>query len=274
MDNTILELKDISYNYPNGTKALDKINIKITEGQKVVFLGSNGSGKSTAFLHMNGILKPMEGEVLFKGQMVSDTKTVWKDLWKNVGLVFQDPETQVFSPNVLQEISFGPMNLGLSKEEVKERALKTMEEIDILQLKDKATHFLSSGQKKLVSLADVLVMDTEIIILDEPTASLDCKHISMFTDLLNQLSSKGKTIILSTHDVNLAYSWAEYIFVIKDGRVILEGKTENVFKEREILQEAHLQTPWILDVYQHMLEKEKVKDVTIPRSKEELLKLI
>lgn len=274
MNNTILELKDISYYYDNGTMALERINISIPRGKKVAFLGPNGSGKSTLFLVMNGVLKPQRGALLYKGEVVSNQKKTFNDLWKKIGLVFQDPEVQLFSPSVFQEISFGPKNLGLSNGDISKRVEKAMEEVNILHLKDKPTHFLSCGQKKRVSIADILVMETEIIILDEPTASLDCQHIGLFHDLLAQLNNQGKTILLSTHDVNLAYEWADYIYIIKEGRVLSEGTTESVFQDMKALTEAYLQKPWVLEIYEHMVAKGKIDHSPIPRSKEALLKCL
>ncbi|AOY76132.1 energy-coupling factor ABC transporter ATP-binding protein [Clostridium formicaceticum] len=268
----ILHLKDITYTYPDGTLALDKLHVKIPKGKKTVFLGPNGSGKSTTFLHMNGLLKPQKGEIYYEGQNLSHKAR--KNLWKKVGIVFQDADTQLFSTNVYQEISFGPKNLGFSNEETKKRVEEAMKATNVFNLQHKPVHFLSGGEKKRVSIADILAMDTEVVLLDEPTMSLDPKHTAELMEILEKLHQKGKTLVLSTHDVNLAYSWGDYFYIMKKERVLLEGTHEDVFSQRELLEEANLEVPLILEIYQHLLERGKVKALHPPRNKEELLKYL
>ncbi|SET24154.1 cobalt/nickel transport system ATP-binding protein [Natronincola peptidivorans] len=271
MDNIIIEFKNVHYQYPDGTKALKGINIKIPKGKKIVFLGPNGCGKSTTFLQMNGVLRPTEGDIYYKGQLVSNKKKPKKDLWKEVGFVFQDPEIQLFSANVYEEISFGPKNLGLSHEEIRERVEEAMKDTNVTDLQQKPVHYLSGGEKKRVSIADILAMDTEVILFDEPTTSLDPKHIEALMKILEELHEGGKTLIISTHDVNLAYGWGDYFYIMKEGAVLLEGDHQEVFKQKELLQKAHLEIPWILEIYQYLLDNNKTKVLQPPRNKEELL---
>lgn len=268
----ILHLKDITYIYPDGTLALDNLHVKIPKGQRVVFLGPNGSGKSTTFLHMNGLLKPQKGEVYYEGQKLSSKEK--KDLWRKVGIVFQDADTQLFSTSVYQEISFGPKNLGLANDEVKKRVLEAMEATKVSELQHKPVHFLSGGEKKRVSIADILAMDTEVILLDEPTISLDPKHAGELMEILEELHKKGKTLIISTHDVNLAYSWGDYFYIMKDGKVLLEGNHQEVFQQQDLIKEANLEIPWILEIYYDLLEKGKIKAPCPPRNKQDLLKYL
>jgi cobalt/nickel transport system ATP-binding protein len=271
----ILEAKDVHFQYEDGTMALQGVSLGIEEGKKVVILGSNGAGKSTLFLHFNGIHKPQSGEIKFADEKIKYKNSYLKNLRKNVGIVFQDPDTQLFSANVFQEISFGPLNLGLSEEETRRRVTRAMEETGITHLKDRPTHLLSYGEKKRVAIADILAMDPQVIIFDEPTAWLDPVSTVQIIHLLNKINEQGKTLLLSTHDVDLAYSWADYIIVMKKGRVISKGRPEEVFQDEILLKDAGLVKPWILEVYDKLLEQGMLRDSSfIPRTKEELLQMI
>ncbi|MBC7960825.1 MAG: ATP-binding cassette domain-containing protein, partial [Vallitaleaceae bacterium] len=170
MNDTIIEVKNLHYSYPDGTKALQGVNMELKRGSKIAILGSNGAGKSTLLLHLNGTLKPKEGQVLFGGEVITYGKKQLDGLRKEVGIVFQDPDTQLFSASVYQDISFGPMNLKLPEAEVKQRVESAMTTTEVVAFKDKPTHALSYGQKKRVSIAGVLAMSPKVIILDEPTA--------------------------------------------------------------------------------------------------------
>jgi len=236
----ILEAENLCYNYPDGTRALTDLCLKIPKGQKTAVLGSNGAGKSTLFLHFNGILKPKRGIVRFDGKDVSYDRKPLLELRKNVGIVFQDPDSQLFSASVYQEISFGPLNLGLAERTVRDR---------INDLKDRPTHMLSYGQKKRVTIADILAMEPKVIICDEPTAWLDPKHAKQTVQLFNEISQNGTTVILSTHDVDLAFSWADYVFIMSDGGVIGEGTPDKIFTDNDLIQEADLDRPWLVDVF-------------------------
>lgn len=271
----ILEAKDVHFQYEDGTMALQGVSLGIEEGKKVVILGSNGAGKSTLFLHFNGIHKPQSGEIKFADEKIKYKNSYLKNLRKNVGIVFQDPDTQLFSANVFQEISFGPLNLGLSEEETRRRVTRAMEETGITHLKDRPTHLLSYGEKKRVAIADILAMDPQVIIFDEPTAWLDPVSTVQIIHLLNKINEQGKTLLLSTHDVDLAYSWADYIIVMKKGRVISKGRPEEVFQDEILLKDAGLVKPWILEVYDKLLEEGMLRNSSfIPRTKEELLQTI
>lgn len=275
MSEYILETRDLSFNYQDGTKALKNINLKIQKGKKISVIGVNGSGKSTLFLHLNGVLKPTKGSILYKGNEIKYDHKSLLNLRKNVGIVFQDPENQLFSANVYQEVSFGAMNLKLSESEVRSRVEDALNSVSMYEYKDKAVHFLSYGQKKRVSIADILVMEPEIIIFDEPTSSLDPKHSKEIVKIFNELNERGITVILSTHDVELAYSWSDYIVVMKDGEIVKEGIPYEVFSEDKLIRECCLEKPLILDIFQLLCEKYKINvNNNIPRNKEELYKII
>ncbi len=255
MSQYIFETCELEYEYPDGTKALKGINLAIEKGKKTAVLGPNGAGKSTLFLHFNGILKPKIGRVLFDGREIEYNRRHLMELRKNVGIIFQDPDTQIFAGTVFQEVSFGPLNLGLKDDEVKERVEKALITAGVYDLTQKPTHLLSYGQKKRVCIAGVLAMEPEVIIFDEPTAYLDPKHCRILLETLDVLHQSGKQIILSTHDVNLAYGWADNILIIKDGKLLKSGTPEEIFANDEVLKQADLQKPMLLEVYEVLFEK-------------------
>lgn len=267
----ILEAREISFSYADGTQALDKISLSIPRGKKTAFLGPNGAGKTTLFLHFNGILKPNQGSICYEGQEVHYSHASLLNLRKNVGIVFQDPETQLFSASVQQEISFGPVNLGLPKEKIRERVNQAMAETGITGLKDKPTHFLSYGQKKRVAIADILAMQPKVLICDEPTAWLDVKYAAQIMELFDLINRTGVTIIFSTHDIDLAYSWADYIFLMKNGKIIGEGLPERIFYNRPLLAETELERPWLIDIYEELNRKGWVASNVPPRTRQELI---
>ncbi|SMB98265.1 cobalt/nickel transport system ATP-binding protein [Thermanaeromonas toyohensis ToBE] len=268
----ILATESLEYTYPNGTQALRGVSLKIVKGSKTAILGPNGAGKSTLFLHFNGILKPQRGKVIYEGKELRYDRASLLNLRQKVGIVFQDPDTQLFAASVVQEVSFGPFNLGLSSTEVKKRVEKALALTGIEDLADKPTHFLSYGQKKRVCLAAVLAMEPEVLILDEPTAYLDPKLVKQLVDFLEELHRAGQTVILSTHDVDLAYTWADQIFILKAGELAAKGRPEEVFADQELVEGAGLALPWIWEVYQKLKELGWPLEFPPPRSKEELLK--
>ncbi len=274
MAEALIEARDIQYSYADGTIALDNFSFKVKKGSKIVIMGPNGAGKTTLFLHLNGILKPSAGALYFNGVQYKYDRRSITELRKNVGIVFQDPDSQLFSANVVQEVSFGPMNLGLSKDVVRQRVERAMRETGIMDLKDKPTHFLSQGQKKRVSIADILAMDPVVILFDEPTASLDpvCKRQTI--NLLDNINRQGKTIIMSTHDVDLAYSWADYIYIMVEGRLYGEGLPQDVFSNDLLLEKAGLEKPLILDIYFSLNQKGLINSNKLPKRKDQLISMI
>lgn len=270
----ILEAIDVSFEYSDGTEALVGVNMLIEKGKKIAVLGPNGAGKTTLFLHFNGILKPKSGKILYKGEEINYSHSELVKLRKNVGIVFQNPDIQLFSASVYQEISFGPMNLGYPENIVKEKVENAMKKAKIMDLKDKPTHFLSYGQKKSVSIADIIVMEPEVIILDEPTVYLDPKHVQEIMVFFDRLVEEGKTIILSTHDVDFAYSWADYIYVMKNGKVVAKGEPTVVFTNAKELDWNDLRKPMLLEIYEILKEKGIINGSSIPKNIEELKKCI
>lgn len=255
MGDFILEADRLEFSYPDGTRALRGLSVRIPRGARVAVLGSNGAGKTTLFLHFNGILRPTGGRVRFDGRDVRYDHRSLMQLRRQVGIVFQDPDSQLFSASVFQEISFGPMNLGLPREEVRRRVEAAMRSTEITELKDKPTHLLSYGQKKRVSIADILAMEPSVVICDEPTAWLDPRHAEQVMELFTRINAAGTTVILSTHDVDTAYSWADRVLVMMHGEVIGEGVPEEIFRDGELLARADLARPRLVQTWLALQEK-------------------
>lgn len=264
----ILQIKDLCYSYDSEKIALNNINLDIYKGEKIAVMGSNGAGKSTFFLNMNGVLKPSYGDIIYKGKKI--TKKDLNELRKNVGIVFQDADNQIIASTVLAEVSFGPMNLKLPKDEVEKRVYEALQYMNITEFKDRPPHYLSGGEKKRVSIADIIAMKSEIIIFDEPTAALDPLNAEMLEDVLEKLSDENKTLLISTHDVDFAYRWAERIVVFTDGEVIADSTPLEVFKNNDILKRANLKRPTMLDIYEILVDKNIIDNKEVyPRNVKE-----
>ena len=271
MNEAFFEMDQLTHRYADGTMALHHLSLSIYKGKKIALLGNNGAGKSTLFQHLNGILKPTAGTILFKGKRVAYDRKSLLALRKQVGIVFQDPDSQLFSGNVRQDISFGPMNLGWSKGKVAQQVEWAMEQTEVTALQDKPIHFLSLGQKKRVAIAGVLAMEPEVFILDEPSAGLDAYYAKQIMQILRDIHSDDKTIILSTHDVHFAYEWADEIIVMSNGEILYHGDPITVFHHQEILDQAHLEKPWVFETAEVLMKKQLLSaEETMPRSKEEL----
>lgn len=263
----ILEIDKITYTYSDGTKALNGVSLTVRQGEKLAFVGGNGSGKSTLFLCLNGILRPQSGTINYKGKPVKYKRKELLELRSKVGIVFQDPDNQLFASSVYQEISFGACNLELSQEEVKRRVDSVMEELGITPFRQKPTHALSGGQKKQVALADILVMEPEVLIMDEPVSALDPLHTKLLNEKLEELPDKGITVIVATHDMNFALEWADRIVILKDGNIIREGNPADIFQEEELLKETNLSQPDVITLFNKLIEKKLLKEtLPVPRN--------
>lgn len=270
----ILETKNLEFSYPDGTKAIDDISITIPEGKKVSFVGKNGSGKSTLFLLLNGTLKPKKGKVLFGGKEVDYSASGLRELRKKVGIVFQNSDDQLFAPTVYQDIAFGPLNLGYSKAEIERVVTQMLDHFGLQPLKDKPPHHLSGGQKKRVAIAGVLAMDPDIIILDEPLSNLDPVGADEILDILNELNDLGKTIIISTHDVDLAYKWSDYVYLLSSSKLIDEGTSGYVFSNDAEIRDSALKSPFILDIYRELEKRWLATGNAQPKDIPELVQLL
>ena len=252
-----MEAQGLYYTYEDGTVALDHISLRAEQGKITGILGANGAGKSTLFLNLNGVLTPKEGAVTVNGRRaVYDRKGI-REIRRQVGIVFQDPDDQLFSADVYRDISFGGVNLGLPEEEVRRRVEAAMERTGVGALRDKPTHALSFGQKKRVAIAGVLVMEPSVMILDEPTAGLDPQGVSDIMHLLTELrDGLGMTILIATHDMDIVPLYCDYAYLLSGGRVILEGRPEELFAQPEELRKNHLRLPRIAHLMEILRERD------------------
>ena len=272
MKEPILRITDLHYTYPNKVHVLKGISLEIERGQRVAVMGSNGSGKTTFFLCLNGVLKPQHGNIYFAGKKVDSSKKSLLELKKNVGIVFQDPDSQLFLPIVEQEIAFGVMNLRLPEDRVMRQVDDVIKKLELKELRHQPTHFLSYGQKKRVSIADVLVMEPQVIIMDEPTASLDPKYAGQVDRIIEDLSSKGMTMLVSTHDVDRASAWADQVIVFHDGQICAAGPPEQIFSDRKLLEKANLARPLILQLFDELQDYGVLPEgIKAPKDKNELV---
>lgn len=252
----ILKADDLYFSYDDDkTHSLNGLSLEIKRGSKVAFMGANGSGKSTFFLCCNGIHKPAKGTLYYNGKPVSYDKKGLLELRSKVGIVFQDPDNQLFSASVYQEISFGILNLGVSEEQAKKEVEQVIDSLEITPFRHKPTHALSGGQKKQVSIADILVMHPEVIILDEPAAALDPKHTAMVNHIVDQMTEQGITVLIATHDVNYAYEWADEIMLFHEGKVLMHGTPKEVFSSPDVLKKTNLEPPVVLELFRRLTKK-------------------
>ena len=272
----ILKAEDLYYSYDDEqSHSLNGLSLEIKKGQKIALMGANGSGKSTFFLCCTGILKPQKGKLFFHNKEVTYKKKELLDLRSKIGIVFQDPDNQLFSASVYQEISFGPLNLGHSEEETKKEVEEVIDYLEITPFRHKPTHALSGGQKKQVSIADILVMKPEIIILDEPVAALDPKHTTMVNHIVEQMTQNGITVLMATHDVDYAYEWADEVLLFHEGKVLMHGTPAQVFGNRVALKQTNLEPPAVLELFESLCRKGILKaSLPLPKNLNALEKYI
>ena len=269
----LLSIHGLEYAYPGGIVALRGLDLSIERGQKLAILGPNGSGKTTLLLHLNGTCKPTRGEIRLDGQPAGYDHRALNQWRRRVGLVLQEPDDQLFAATVGQDVSFGPLNLGLSAAETAERVNEALAALRVSHLAERATHALSFGQKKRVAIAGVLAMRPEILVLDEPTAGLDPHGVNHLLGALQQLHEAGTTLVFSTHDVELAYAWADRVALFHDGAVLCQGETTAVLGNREVLHQARLRPPLLLEVAE-ALGAGQNQYCPPPRSREAVLGLL
>ena len=245
----MLEARNITFSYDDGTEALNNVNLKVDKGDIVALLGKNGAGKSTLFLHFNGILRPDNGEIIIDGEKLKYDKKSLIKFRQKVGLVFQNPDDQIFAPSVEEDVAFGPLNLKLPMEEVQKRVHEALERVGMVGFEKKAPHHLSGGQKKRVAIAGILAMKPEIMVFDEPTAGLDPKGASKIINLLKELNEQGITIIISTHDVDLVPQYANKVYVLHEGEIIGEGTAKDIFSNKGLINKANLELPIIANFF-------------------------
>ena len=229
----LIEIRNLCFSYQFGKKALTDVQMTIPRGARVAFVGSNGAGKSTLFLHLNAILRPQAGNLFYDGQIYEYSRSFVTMLRQKVGLVFQDPDVQLFAGNVFDDVLFGPMNLGLTPDVARSQAEKALIAVQMLEYGDKPAHFLSHGQKKRVAIAGVLAMEPEILVMDEPTAGLDYPGILNLNAIMAILHAQEKTLVVATHDINWAWGWADLVYVLAEGHVVAAGAPSDILNRSD-----------------------------------------
>jgi cobalt/nickel transport system ATP-binding protein len=249
MSEYLLEFEEVYYQYIGAQDtALNGLTLKIPKNKRCALIGQNGCGKTTFFLLANGLYQPQKGQIKWLGQPLKYDRKSLVELRQNVGLIFQDPEHQLVASTVEEDISYGLCNLGLPEREIKQRVGEALQEFGLTELATRPVHHLSLGQKKRVSIADVMVLRPQLLLLDEPTAYLDRLHTRNLLTTLKNIHSSGTTILMASHDLDLVYRWADWIFIVDNGRLILEGKPHDVFMQKEILEELQLGVPLVYEM--------------------------
>ena len=278
-NSNIIETRNLCYSYEGGDLALDNVSIEIERGKTTAVLGGNGAGKSTLFLNLNGVLRPQSGEIYVAGKKLEYSRKSILEMRRRVGIVFQDPDHQLFSADVYKDISFGAVNLGLDEDEVRRRVDDAMEKTGVAHLAKRPTHALSYGQKKRVAIAGVLVMEPELIILDEPTAGLDPQGVSEIMKLLDEIKARtGISVVIATHDIDMVPLYSDRVYIMNGGKVVAGGTSKEIFSDSESIRQNNLRLPRI----EHLMEILKDRDgldvdksaATIGEARTEILKVV
>jgi cobalt/nickel transport system ATP-binding protein len=278
MENTVrLDLHIRSFKYPDNTLALSEIRLGIQRGEFIGLLGSNGSGKTTLLKVMDGLLKDFDGTVLLDGAEIR--KLSPKEIYRRVGLVFQNPDEQLFASKVFEDVAFGPLNMGLSEEETTARVLSALRDVDMEAFVRKPIHTLSFGQKKRVCIAGLLAMGHEILLLDEPTAGLDPMGEYKMMRLLTHLNREcGITIVMATHSVDLVPLFLDRLYILSKGRIMRGGTPEEVFTAPQDMEHVKLRLPHIAEMIYRLKHEDKVPfgkiPLTIGEARREMLRIM
>jgi cobalt/nickel transport system ATP-binding protein len=274
-EDRVLELRDVGFRYPDGSVGLDGCSLSLRRGSRTVLLGANGAGKTTLFLQCNGILRPGSGQVLFEGLPLDYGRQGLRELRSRVGLVFQNPDNQLFSASVREDVSFGPVNLGLDRDTVRQRVEEALASVGMTEYADKPVHNLSYGQKKRVCIAGVLAMRPQVMILDEPTAGLDLRMQHELMEVLQRLHGEGMTIVMATHDLDLAYAWADEACLIDRGRIVGRFPAQEFPSRAGMLEQYGLGVPQVARLYPLLVARGVIPPgVRVPRSCAELAGLL
>lgn len=241
MGKPILEIKDLAFAYPDGNQALFGVNLRIEEGERVALLGPNGAGKSTLVMHMNGIHPTAHGSIHIAGQLVdAKDKDSLKKIRAKVGIVFQDPDDQLFMPTVGEDVAFGPYNMGLRGEQLEKVVTESLTKVGMLEYKHRPPHHLSFGQRRRVAVATVLAMNPEILVLDEPSSNLDPASRRELAEILNSLQI---TLIMVTHDLPYAAELCERSVILSGGIIVADDKTPSILRNDSLLHKYRLELP-------------------------------
>jgi len=238
MSHHIVEFKKVTFRYPDGTQALRDVSFRITHGESVGIIGSNGAGKSTLLLHMNGYLMPSSGTVNIGDIYL--TRQTRQEIRRKVGVVFQNPDDQLFMPTVYEDVAFGPLNLGMDEAAVRERVEAALGLVNGLDLQNKPPHHLSCGQKSSVAIASVMAVEPDILAMDEPAANLDPKSRR---GLINLLKTFKHSKIIASHDLDLILDVCHRCIVIREGTVVADGPAQEILTNKRLLEENNLELP-------------------------------
>ena len=270
MSELAAEVNGVSYAYPDGFMALQEVNLKVAKGERLAILGPNGAGKSTLLMILNGLYAPSSGEVSVLGVPVNDENM--SAVRRDVGLVFQDPDDQLFSPTLWEDVCFGPLNMGLPEEDVRERSSEALDAVGLTGYEQKAPHHLSAGEKKRAAIATVLTMHPKILLLDEPTVNLDPRNRLELANLLRSLHNRREmTLITASHDVNFLPEVADRAYILNKGHVTSEGSLREVFSSSRLMSEANLEPPTITRLFSILAEKKNARTESLPLTVEEAL---
>lgn len=274
MSSIILEARDIRYRYPRGMEAIQGISFHIHKGEKIALVGPNGAGKSTLMLMFNGMIRPDSGTLLFDNEPIRYDKASLRMLRKRVGFVLQNPDRQIIAPTVYQDVAFGPTNLAYSEEEVKQAVKGALQYVGLEGFERRPPHHLSGGEKKRVAIAGVLAMDPDMLVFDEPTSDLDPSGSEDIMELLDELNHKGKTIIISTHDIELAYPWADRVILLLKGKILQEDIPDVAFGNADYVRQACLSMPILLELYLELQKRGFSLPERKPRTTLDMLNVI
>jgi len=271
MTTPILEACGLCYDYPGGAVALKDLDLRIERGRRLCLLGANGCGKTTLLLHLNGTFKPRAGELRLNGRPAAYERRALTDWRSRVGLVLQEPDDQLFSATLYQDVSFGPLNQGLQEPLAHARVLDALTALGIGHLADRPTHLLSFGQKKRAAIAGVLAMAPEVLILDEPDAGLDGQGVAQLLQALELRQALGTTLVFATHDVDLAYAWADEVAILVEGRLLHQGEPAEILGDSDVLAAAGLAMPLVLKLAKALRRTYPWTDGQPPRTAAELI---
>lgn len=277
MSELAVNVKNLKYKYPDESWALKDVSLEVSVGESILLLGISGVGKSTLLMNLNGLLTPTEGTVQIFGKKVVEKNL--KEIRRRVGFVFQNPENQLFCPTLWDDVAFGPVNLGFPPEQVEERVEKALKLVGLTTYAEKAPHHLSFGEKRRAAIATILSMEPEILLLDEPTANLDPRSVENIIKILRDISSKGKTIIIATHDVNTLPQITDRTIIMYNGKIKAKGHTKELLANYEILEKYGLKLPIIGQLFHklesdHKLSFDTSLPITINSAEQKIMELI
>lgn len=274
MSSIILEARDIRYRYPRGYEAIRGISFHIRRCEKIALVGPNGAGKSTLLQMFNGMIRPDSGTLLFNNEPIQYHTSYLRQLRKCVGYVLQNPDRQIIAPTVYQDVAFGPTNLGYDEPTIRQAVDLALRQVGLKGFERRPPHQLSTGEKKRVAIAGVLAMNPDVLVFDEPTSGLDPSGSEDLMELLDELNHEGKTVIISTHDVELAYKWADRIILLLDGKILQEDVPDVAFGNPEYVRMAHLSVPTLLELSQELGQRGLVLSKRKPRSILDIIHII